>query len=147
MAQGLIVIATDGSAAATKAVEVGLGIAGGQRGGVVFVHYSPLAEALFDADPQTGPSQAAIEQADPVLRAAAEAARALEVPVQLELHSEHRAGDIAASLAGLALGLDAVMIVVGTRGHGAAAGALLGSVSRSLLSLSDLPVVVVHAGA
>jgi len=142
----LIVIATDGSAAAAKAVEVGLELAAAQASDVVFVHFSPAAGPLFAANPQEGPSQAEIEAADPVLRAAAEAARTRRVQAKLELVAENGAGDIAASLAGMARGLDASMIVVGTRGHGGIASAVLGSVSRSLLSFSDVPVVVVHAG-
>jgi nucleotide-binding universal stress UspA family protein len=143
---GLIVIATDGSAAAAKAVEVGLELAAAQASDVVFVHFSPAADPLFAADPEAGPSQAKIEAADPVLRAAAEAARARGVQAKLEIVPEHGARDIAASLAGLAQGLDAGVIVVGTRGQGAIGRAVLGSVSRSLLTWSNLPVVVVHPG-
>jgi nucleotide-binding universal stress UspA family protein len=143
----LILVATDGSAAAAKAVEVGLDLAVARASDVVFVHYSPAAAGpLFDANPEAGPSQTEVEAADPVLRAAAEAARARGVQATLELVSEHGAGDLAASLAGTASGLGASMIIVGTRGHGAIASAVLGSVSRSLLGFSDIPVVVVHAG-
>ena len=81
----LIVIATDGSAAAAKAVEVGLELAAAQASDVVFVHFSPAAGPLFAANPQEGPSQAEIEAADPVLRAAAEAARTRRVQAKLEL--------------------------------------------------------------
>jgi Universal stress protein family len=48
---GVIVVATDGSAAAVKAVEVGLGLAVAQASDVVFVHFSPAAGPLFDANP------------------------------------------------------------------------------------------------
>lgn len=146
MPDGLIVIATDGSTAATKAVEVGLELAAAQATDVVFVHVSPAAGPLFAADPEAGPSQEKIEEADSVLRAAAEAARARGVQAKLEILDEHGTGDIAATLAGIADGLDARMIVVGTRGRGAIGSAVLGSVSRSLLSISNLPVLVVHAG-
>ena len=145
MPDGLIVIATDGSAAAVKAVEVGLDLAVAQASDVVFVHFSPAARPLFDANPKAGPSQAEVEAADPVLRAAAEAARARGVKARLEILDEHGAGDVAASLVGIA-GSVASMIIVGTRGHGAIASAVLGSVSRSLLSFSTVPVLVVHAG-
>jgi len=144
---GLIVIATDGSAAATKAVEVGLELAAARASDVVFVHFSPVAGPLYASHPEAGPSQAEIEAADPVLRAAAEAARARRVHAKLELLvAEHGTGDIADSIAGMAQGLDASMIVVGTRGHGGIASAVLGSVSLDLLKFSELPVVVVHTG-
>jgi len=44
----------------------------------------------------------------------------------------------------LHLSVGARMVVVGTRGRGAAAAAVLGSVSRTLLQHADCPVTVVH---
>lgn len=147
MPGSVIVIATDGSAAAQKAVEVGLGLAAAQGSEVVFIHSAPeIAHALFEASPETGPSQASIEAADGVLKAAADAARERDVMARVELAGDHGAGDIAAWVAGVAEGVNAGMIVVGTRGRGAIGSTVLGSVSRSLLSYSELPVVVVHAG-
>jgi nucleotide-binding universal stress UspA family protein len=140
-----IVVATDGSAAAVQAVEVALDIAAAKATEVVFVHFSPEAQALFEAAPETGPSQEQIEDADPVLRAAAMAAGARNIPADLVIRDECGTADIAAAIAGIAEAREAEMIVVGTRGHGAVASAVLGSVSRGLLDLSTLPVVIVHA--
>ena len=124
---------------------MGLDIAAAQGADVTFVHFSPAAGALFENDPTAGPTQEQIEAADPVLRAAAETARARGVRAELEIGDEHGTGDIAAAIAGIAEGKDAGMIVVGTRGRGAVASTVLGSVSKGLLSMSGLPVVVVHA--
>ena len=40
--------------------------------------------------------------------------------------------------------LDADLLVVGSRGHGAVAGALLGSVSHALIERSQVPVTIVR---
>ena len=47
----------------------------------------------------------------------------------------------------LARECDAALLVVGTRGRGAMRGALLGTLSRSLTTRGDTPVVVVHPEA
>lgn len=142
---GRIIIAVDGSPPAQKALEVGLDLASTQKAAVTLVHFSPVAHALFDANPAEGPTQDEIKAADPVLRAAAETAGAHGIPADVEIADEHGTSDIAASIAGIAEGLDADMIVVGTRGRGAVASAVLGSVSHGLLGLSTIPVVVVHS--
>jgi nucleotide-binding universal stress UspA family protein len=141
-----IVIGVDGSPAARRATEVGLELAASTGAQVVFIHFSPLAEKLFDEDPENGPSQARLEEADPVLREAADAARARGVRAELRAQDERGASLIAAELAGLAEGLDADMIVVGNRGRSEVLEVVLGSVSHELLRMSTLPVVVVHAG-
>jgi nucleotide-binding universal stress UspA family protein len=141
-----IVIGVDGTPAATKASEVGIRLAGSMHADVLFVHFSKLADRLFAADPDNGPSQEQLEQADPVLAAAAAAARAAGVAAELMVQDEHGAGMIAANLAGLAEGVEAELVVVGNRGRSEVAEIVLGSVVHELLSLSSRPVVVVHAG-
>lgn len=141
-----VLVATDGSPAATRAVEVGVELAAARGVEVILVHFSPAAGPLFEADPVHGPSQGEIEAADPVLRAAAEAARARGVPARLEIADERGTDNVAAAIVGMAEGVDADLIVVGTRGRGALASTLLGSVARGVLELAEVPVVVVHAG-
>jgi nucleotide-binding universal stress UspA family protein len=140
-----ILVAVDGSAAADQAVAVALDLAAVQGARAVFVHYSPLADRLWQEEAEDGPSQEAIEAADPVLRSAAEQARRRGLDFELELVDERGTGDIAASLAGIAEGRGASLVVVGSRGRGAIAGAVLGSVSQGLLRLSRVPVLVTHA--
>ena len=140
-----VVVAVDGTPAATRAAEVGVALAASTGARVHFVHYSPLAEELFKKDPENGPSQEAIKEADAVLREAAEVARERGVTAELMVQDEPK-GMIAADLAGLAEGVDAELVVVGNRGRGEVADVVLGSVSHELLRMSSAPVVVVHAG-
>jgi nucleotide-binding universal stress UspA family protein len=56
-------------------------------------------------------------------------------------------GDPAREIAAYADSEDADMIVVGSRGHGAIASVLLGSVSRGVLRESKRPVLVVRGRA
>ncbi len=142
---GRIIIAVDGSPPAQRALEVGIDLASTRKAAVTLVHFSPVARALFDANPADSPTQDEIRAADPVLQSAAETAEARGIPVEVEIADEHGTADIAAAIAGIAEGLDADLIVVGTRGRGAVASAVLGSVSHGLLSLATLPVVVVHS--
>ncbi len=139
-----IVIGVDGSPAAQQATEVGLQLAAGLGAQVTFVHFSPLADKLFQEDPDNGPSQKRLEEADEVLRQAAEGARARGVPAELVLHESDM---IAPELAGTAEGRGALFLVVGNRGRSEVADVVLGSVSHELLRMSNVPVVVVHAGA
>jgi nucleotide-binding universal stress UspA family protein len=53
-------------------------------------------------------------------------------------------GDTVDEIVAYADNLDVDLIVVGSRGHGALAGALLGSVSRGVLSESKRPVAVIR---
>jgi nucleotide-binding universal stress UspA family protein len=140
-----IVVAVDGSPAAEQAVAVALDLASAQTAKVVFVHYSPIAATLLEAAPDSGPSPKGIEAADGVLGAAAKKGRERGIAFELEILDERGTSDIAASLAGIAEARGASLVVVGSRGRGPIAGAVLGSVSFGLLSLSRVPVLVAHA--
>lgn len=139
-----IVIGVDGSPASQQAVQLGLSLAASLGARVAFVHFSRLAEGVYREGPDDGPSQQRIEEADAVLREAAEAARAHGVPARLILQESDM---IAPELAGVAEGLDADLLVVGNRGRSEIADVVLGSVSHELLRMSTVPVVVVNAGA
>ncbi len=140
-----ILVAVDGSPAAGQAVAVALDLAAAQGVKAVFVHYSPVAGSLLEAAPDEGPSQEAIEAADDVLHTVAEKARQRGIAFELGLVDERGTSDIAASLAGIAEARGASLVVGGSRGRGTIAGAVLGSVSQGLLSLSRVSVLVTHA--
>jgi nucleotide-binding universal stress UspA family protein len=62
----------------------------------------------------------------------------------LEVKTELLVGDPADEIVAFSDTIDADLIVVGSRGHGAIASVLLGSVSRAVLHESRRPVVVVR---
>src|SRR5579872_3148074 len=144
----VILVAVDASAAAQQAVKVALELASGLDSPLRLVHAdSHLARELFAEHPDEGPTRQEIAAADAVLAAAAALADAAAIHADLELIAEDSGADLAAALAGIANGIDAGLIVVGSRGHGALAGTVLGSVSHNLIRYATRPVVVVHGGA
>lgn len=118
-----IVIATDGSRSARVAADFGLQLARQLGSSVVFVH---VAQPQLDEDRR------------PLGEAAASAASHGVVA-----RTELLVGDAADEIVAYADSIDADAIVVGTRGHGPIAGALIGSVSQRVLRDARLPVLVV----
>lgn len=138
-----ILIATDGSPASEEAVHVGIEHAVAEGAEVVFVHVVPPIDGRFNA---FGPGGAMLHEIDDDDRAPLEQARAaaeeqgVASTAQLLKGADSTAGQIVA----YADSIDADLIVVGSRGHGAVATALLGSVSRGVLHESKRPVCVVR---
>jgi len=145
MAERMLLVATDGSPASVAAVDAALDLAGPMQARVRFVHASsPAAEELFDRYPQDGPTPEQITAADPVLAAAASRAAEKGVACEVELIAAEHSANLAATIAGIASGIGASIIVTGSRGRGAVAGAVLGSVSHNLIKEASIPVLVVH---
>ena len=143
-----VLIATDGSASARLAVEVGLRLAREDGADVVFIHASPeISTELFDENAQTPDNPERIADSDPVLAEALQKAGDLGVEARLEVLAEHGTRSIADLIVGAAAGLDAGMIVLGSRGRGPVTEAVLGSVSRAVVANAAVPVVVVHSPA
>jgi len=116
-----LVIATDGSPSAREAVAFGVGLAQALDAAVVFAHVAPA-------------------DVDCALLAEAEASA---ISRGVRATTEVLVGDPADEIVAYADSIDADAIVVGTRGHGGIAGALLGSVSQRVLCDARRPVLVV----
>jgi nucleotide-binding universal stress UspA family protein len=139
-----IVIATDGSESAVEAVKFGLELAAEQDAEPIFVHVIPGVDVL-------PPAGFAVMLAPSVPHAVTEEDRlpldeALEIAAEqgIEARTELLAGHPAAEIVTYADTVDADLIVIGSRGHGTLASALLGSVSRGVLHDSRRPVLVVR---
>lgn len=136
-----ILIATDGSAAAHQAVDIGLELAAEDAAEVLVVHVMPALTAA----PWSGFAMVAIPHAEteedrrPLDEAIARA-RELGLQVRTALLVGNPVDEIVA----FADAHDADLIVVGSRGHGAFASALLGSVSHGILDETRRPVLVVR---
>jgi nucleotide-binding universal stress UspA family protein len=137
-----ILIATDGSPASHEAVEFGVELAEEHDAGVVFVHVVPT----LDLVPMAGFGivssrwhETCVEDRQP-LEAAEEVAERHGVRSTAKLLS----GDAVDEIVAYADNLDVDLIVVGSRGHGTLVSALLGSVSRGVLSESKRPVAVIR---
>ncbi|SME96602.1 Nucleotide-binding universal stress protein, UspA family [Tistlia consotensis] len=143
---GCILVATDGSEGAERAVDYaatlakeagsdllvvnvigGLGLPGD-----VFRQFTRAQHAWLEELLETESANA--------LRDARERALKLGAP---SVHLESARGDVARTILELADARQAEAIVVGKRGAGQVAGALLGSVSQKLVSLAGRVVIVV----
>jgi len=138
-----IMVATDGSSGANRAVDVAAALAKAMAGDLLIatVADSQLAEEarqLARAEGSVGDTLEAFT--DQTLRAAEARARRHGVSC-----IQHRTGggDVAHSLIDIAAGNSVEMIVLGRRGRGQLAGLLLGSVSQKLVCLAPCAVVVV----
>jgi nucleotide-binding universal stress UspA family protein len=140
-----ILIATDGSPSSQEASEFGVALAAEHDAEVVFVHVVPD----FDPQPMNGFGMVGvrpheISEADTrILAEALEIAEQHGVPATTKLLR----GDTVDEIVAYADNLDADLTVVGSRGHGALASVLLGSVSRGVLSESKRAVTVIRGRA
>jgi len=145
--QKTILIASDGSPAARSAVLVAVELAAALHARPKFLHASsPLAEELYAEYPLDGPPLDELLVRDSVLADAVDRAREAGVEAEAELIANPgHSADLAATIAGIALGSAASLIVVGSRGRSSASGAVLGSVSHNLIKYATIPILVVHA--
>jgi nucleotide-binding universal stress UspA family protein len=136
-----ILIATDGSRSSLDVVEFGLGLAEEQRARAIVVH-------VIDEPPsggQTNGHSGAVANWPPPeayapLKEAVWQAGEHGLLIETKLLSGEPVNEIVA----YADSVDAYLIVVGSRGRGTFASALLGSVSRGVLNEARRPVLVVR---
>lgn len=138
-----VVIAVDGSDGGRVALDVGIGLAQafGAQVTAVYVRHpqpsfigSPYAQRALSGE---------LEKAKAALAGAEAAAAEAGVP----LETEEVEGDPAERIIELAQFRKADLIVVGSRGLGAIAGTLLGSVSSKVVHHADRPVLVARRPA
>ena len=136
-----ILWATDGSANADRALPIAKELAEVEGGKLVVAH----CRELFSGRAAGFPVNADEDELLAKVREQAAELKSAGLDVQLEVatataaHASHVIAEIASSE-----GAD--VIVVGTRGHGPFAGALLGSVTQQLLHIAPCPMLAIPTG-
>ncbi len=137
-----IVIATDGSTSAEQAVEFGLELAAEQEAEPIFVHVVPAVDVLPAGG--FGVTTARIHDVTEDDRAPLDEASRLAIEHGAHARTELLRGDTVDEIVAFADAIDADLIVMGSRGHGAIVNALLGSVSHGVLHEARRPVLIVR---
>ena len=133
-----VVVATDGSESADRAVVEGARLARAIRARAVLLYVRPSLGTLGEPYHQEKLSEQMAHA-----RAALSRAGAIARECGIEAEEEIAEGDPPERIVELARARNAAFIVVGSRGLGAVAGALLGSVSSAVIHRADRPVLVV----
>jgi nucleotide-binding universal stress UspA family protein len=135
-----IVWATDGSDAADAALPYAKGLAEGEGHKLVVVHSKELLRGRAGGYPMNADE----DELQAKIRRQAEELRSEGLDVTLRIEAGAAPG-AAHMIAEAARSFDADVIVVGTRGHTAIGGLLLGSVTQRLLHVAPCPVLAVPA--
>ena len=140
-----ILVATDGSEPAADAIAFGVELASEHNAELVFVHVVPAVDLV----PVMGFNLGGAFPHEPSMqdRALLEDAAAVAAEQGVVSTSRLLKGDTVDEIVAYADSHDVELIVLGSRGHGAIASALLGSVSRGVLSESKRPVLVVRGAS
>ena len=129
-----ILVAVDGSEGSKAAIDEALALARDLDASLTFVSVrrppsSVRGHPYYDRQLSHG-----LGHARQAIAEAVEAARTAGVEIF--------EGDAADEIVSLADNRDVDLVIVGSRGHGALAGALLGSVSREIVQHASVPVLV-----
>ncbi|MDX6591656.1 MAG: hypothetical protein QOJ13_852 [Gaiellales bacterium] len=133
-----IVVATDGSELGDRVMDVAQKLAVGSKAKVVVVHVKELAVGKSFVYPIR------VDEDEIEAKIAKQVANMKAAGVDAEFR-EHalKMGGPAHLIAEDARDVGADLIAVGTRGHGAVTGVLVGSVAHRLLGIAPCPVLVV----
>jgi nucleotide-binding universal stress UspA family protein len=138
-----ILIATDGSPASAEATRFGLELAAEHGADALFVHVVP-ARDIVPTMSAFGYAGALPHEVTAYDRLSLEEALALAEAQGVAATTTVLQGDTVDEIVAYADSTDVDLIVIGSRGHGAVAGALLGSVSQGVLRESKRPVLIVR---
>jgi nucleotide-binding universal stress UspA family protein len=138
-----ILIATDGSAGATLAVEEGVRLAQQAGAGVVFVAAARAPLPLLGEPYYQRALSGELRRARAAVDAAVPFAKERRVGYDVEIVE----GNPAQAVLDVARSRGSDVIVVGSRGRGGVTGAVLGSVSTELVHRADRPVLVARPRA
>jgi nucleotide-binding universal stress UspA family protein len=140
-----ILIATDHSECSAEAIQFGLELASEHEADVIFVHVAPATEILPVAGFSLGGGVPRVHHdLNDYDRAPLDEAMQRAAQQGVEATKVLLVGDPADEIVAYADSQDVDLIVVGSRGHGTLTSALIGSVSRRVLSDSRLPVLIVR---
>lgn len=134
-----ILVATDGSAASSKAVDAAIRLAKDSGAGIFALHVTPLRPFLSTVAGVMAAPEFEAEAAEALGHVERRAAQA-RVPVSTMTRKHDHPSE---AIIEAARELRCDLIVMGTNGRGAAASLLLGSQSQAVLTHSAIPVLVV----
>ena len=134
---GTIVLGLDGSEDSRRALQVAAELARREGARIVVAHVEQDV-----AGKGGGPIPATEDEIQVEIRKQTEQLSSDGIDTTLEMRNVMLGGP-AGPIADIAREANADLIVVGTRGHSAAAGVLLGSVTQRLLHRAPCPVLVV----
>jgi nucleotide-binding universal stress UspA family protein len=136
-----ILVAANDSNTARRAIDAGVELAANENAELVFAHVVSVIEFAPESNgDDTPPARVPRAEDDAVLSEALALAAGRGISATAEL----LVGYPSKQIVRLARGIDADLIVVGSRGLGAVKGAVLGSTSREVVAKADRPVMVVR---
>jgi nucleotide-binding universal stress UspA family protein len=141
-----ILVATDGSPSSVEAAAVAIELASEHKSELTFVHVVPTLDVALGSDGFGGYGGAFVHDPTEHDHALLDAAAALAAEQGVVATTALLRGRTVEEIVGFGDSHGVDLIVVGSRGHGALANALLGSVSHGVLRESKRPVLIVRGG-